>query len=646
MKKAKLKISDALGAFVHQKFSRAVEHKQGTTKLLITCTDQLRGIVPCNDEDDVPIFMNVTAPLVRGVEGLLSNVVVGSSTSRTFVVKASPEPELSEEDQAFLRTRVQQEIDNLFTGATDPGALQKEIKNIEAGLRTEQVKVSAERAERLTTVLHDKLIESQWYDVQAKLLRTFCSMPAVVAKYPAIKLLKKLEYDNGVVSPVTKQIKTVEQISLFNFFPAPGATDPQTAEYVIEVRKATSNDLLDYATIPGYDTDGLLYLLDEYPVGYEEIELSTTEKSLEDNETENSDEKSSSNIYDLLGYYGRIPGVYLKEYGVEVEDEKRLYEAEIWCCAGIVIRATLNPHPLGKRPFYSTSFEPIEGSFWGECVTTKLAEPQRVCTAAVKSAIRNAAFSSGPVGEVDASRVLDEDDPTVIEPFSLKLVKRDPTGGGHKAYNLDYVKNITPELMSLYNWAKEEAHTMLGLTKAAFGNSEGLGTVGRTSGGVAMILQRADHPIRLSAREFERCFIEEILQDMINDLMLYSLDDSIKGDMQVYAIGVSGLVEQEKKNSDFEWALQSVTAMMNIKDATGNPVIPTTAPVRLLYELFKSKGIPTTGVFPDFELLDAIGTAVPASIQAAPPPNPSSMLDGRSQTAADSITSNTGGPYG
>ena len=646
MKKSKLKISDALGAFVRLKFSRAVEHKQATTNLLRVCTDQLRGIAPCGDDEDVPIFMNITAPMVRGVEGLLSNVVVGSSTSRTFIIKPSPEPELSEDDQAILRNRVQGEVDNLMMGLTDPKLLEQDLQNLEAGLRTEQVKVSMERAERLTTVLHDKLIESEWYDVQAKLLRTFCAMPGVIAKYPAIKFIKKLEYENGIVSPVTKQVKTVEQISLFNFFPAPGATTPQNAEYVIEARKANSNDLLDYATVPGYDADGLRYLLEEYPHGYEEIDLNTTEKTLEGNEEDVSERKSSMNLYDLLGYYGRIPGTYLAEYGVQIEDENRLYEAEIWCCADIVIRATLNPHPLGKRPFYASSFEPIDGAFFGECVTTKLAEPQRVCTAAVKSAIRNAAFSSGPVGEVDESRVTGEDDPTIIEPFSLKLVKRDPNGGGHKAYNLDYVKNITPELLSLYTWAKEEAYTMLGLTKAAFGNSDGLGTVGRTSGGVAMILQRADHPIRLSAREFERCFIEEILQDMIDDLMLYSLDESIKGDMQVYAIGVSGLVEQEKKNSDFEWALQSVTAMMNIKDATGNPVIPTTAPVRLLYELFKSKGIPTAGVFPDFELLDALSTVAPASTQAAAPANPASLLDGRSQVAVNSIDSASGGAYG
>lgn len=649
MKKAKLKISDALGAYVRAKFTRAVEHKQGITTLLRKCTDQLRGIIPCGGEEDVPICMNITAPMVRGVEGLLSNVVVGSSTSRVFVIKPTPDPELSPTDAAALQQKLAADIPKILAGHTNAVLVEKEMRNMEAALKTEQVKLSMDRADKLTTVVHDKLIESNWYDVQSQILRSFCSEPTAIAKYPAVRSIEVLEYQDGMVTPVTKLVKAVEPISPYNFFPSPGATDPQSAEFVIEVRKANKNDLLDYASVPGYDSDGLLYLLEQYPTGYEEDALEVTAKTLEGNEDDDDETSDTSiNLYDLLGFFGKIPGSYLVQYGVQVEDEQRLYEAELWSCADIIIRATLNPHPLGKRPFYAASFERVEGSFWGECVTSKVAEPQRICTAAVKSAIRNAAFSSGPIGEVDESRVADEDDPTFIEPWVLKLVKPDRNNNsGHPAYKLSYVKNITPELIELYTWGENQAYNMLGLTKAAFGNSADLGSVGRTSGGVAMILKRADHPIRLSAREFEKRFIEEILQDIVTDLMLYSQDEDIKGDVQVYAIGVSGLVEQESKNSDLEWALQSVTAMMNINDAAGNSLIPREAPIRLLYELFKSKGIPTDGVFPNFELLDAVNSISPtSSAPGAPPESPSSMLDGRSASAVSELGSGIGGPYG
>lgn len=647
MKKSKLRISDALGAYVRTKFDDAVEHKQATTALLRTCSDQLQGTSACNAEEDVPIVMNITAPMVRGVEGLLSNVVVGSSTARVFVIKPSPDPELSADDKDKLSAKLEGDIQRIMSGLANPADVNKELQNLEAALKTEQVKLSIERADNLTIMLHDRLVEAGWYDVQSRILRNFCSTPAAIAKYPAVVTKRVLEYNGASVVPVVKHIKTVEAISAYNFFPAPGAEDPQSAEYVIELRKANRNDLIDYASAPGYDTDGLMYLIEEYPTGNVEDSITTTDNSIADNDVEdNGNTEDTVNLYDLIGFFGKIPGSYLAKYGVQVDDEDRLYEAEIWTCADIVIRATLNPHPLGKRPFYSASFERIDGAFWGECVTTKVAEPQRVCTAAVKAAIRNAAFSSGPVGEVDQSRVSDEDDPTIIEPFVLKLVKPDRSGGGHRAYNLDYVKNITPELLNLYAWGQNQAYDMLGLTKAAFGNSDGLGTVGRTSGGVAMILKRADHPIRLSAREFEKHFVEDILQDMITDLMLYSDDASIKGDMQVYAIGVSGLVEQERKDSDFEWALQSITSLMNIQGADGNPIIPRAAPIRLLYELFKSKGIPTDGIFPDFELSDALSTVQGSSTPGAAPDNGTSLLDGRSASALSEINNSSGGPYG
>jgi hypothetical protein len=565
-----------------------------------------------------------------------------------FVIKPTPDPELSPDDEAALQQRLERAIPDILGGYTDAVLVEKELRNMEAALKTEQVKLSMDRAEKLTIAVHDSLIESNWYDAQSQILRSFCSEPTAIAKYPAVRSVEVLEYQDGLVVPVTKLIKAVEPISPYNFFPSPGATDPQSAEFVIEVRKANKNDLLDYATVPGYDSDGLLYLLEQYPNGHEEDDLTVDAKSLEGNEDENEASDTSINLYDLLGFFGKIPGSYLVQYGVEVEDEQRLYEAELWSCADIVIRATLNPHPLGKRPFYAASFERIEGSFWGECVTSKVAEPQRICTAAVKSAIRNAAFSSGPIGEVDESRVADEDDPTFIEPWVLKLVKPDRNNNsGQPAYRLSYVKNITPELISLYTWGENQAYNMLGLSKAAFGNSEDLGSVGRTSGGVAMILKRADHPIRLSAREFEKRFIEEILQDMVTDLMLYSPDENIKGDVKVYAIGVSGLVEQESKDADLEWALQSVTAMMSITDEQGNPIIPREAPIRLLYELFKSKGIPTDGVFPNFELLDAVNSVTPtSSAPGAAPESPASLLDGRSAAAVSEMSSGVGGPYG
>ena len=57
---------------------------------------------------------------------------------------------------------------------------------------------------------------------------------------------------------------------------------------------------------------------------------------------------------------------------MEVGDIHRTYEAEIWMVDDIIIKANLNPDPLGRRPFFAASFEPIPGKIWGESPVSRL----------------------------------------------------------------------------------------------------------------------------------------------------------------------------------------------------------------------------------------------------------------------------------
>jgi hypothetical protein len=177
----------------------------------------------------------------------------------------------------------------------------------------------------------------------------------------------------------------------------------------------------------------------------------------------------------------------------------------------------------------------------------------------------------------------------------------------------------------------------------AFGSPQGLGTLGRTAGGVSIILNQSTKAIKQALRMIESGLIEPVVQEFINYEIRTSNDPDIRGDIRVYARGVSGLMEQEGKNGDLEWALQSISSMVGVVDpATQQPVVPITAVQRILYTMFKNKGLSTDGIFPDFDREEAFGELTGQPMPQDPAGGVPD-LQGRSPNAEAAIAAANGG---
>ena len=79
-----------------------------------------------------------------------------------------------------------------------------------------------------------------------------------------------------------------------------------------------------------------------------------------------------------------------------------------------------------------------------------------------------------------------------------------------------------------------------------------------------------------------------------------------------------------------------------IDPTTQQPIIPAAAVQRILYQIFKNKGLPTEGIFPDFDRQAALGDLLDEGglAPAGMPQDPMAgapQLDGRSATAAAAI---------
>lgn len=634
---------DTLGDMVVSRFRKAREAKMPHYNDMMDCLKLMNGqplSAPSGDGPD--IVMDISSPIVKNIVGLIRDIFVGS-TAQPYTINATPVVELPEDVEAQLLEKIERELETFIAiNGGDVNAVRAQVTEMRAAVQLEENRKANVAAERLRTIIADRLYDADWEAQFIDFIDHFCIYPAAIMKAPAVNTRTVMRWDGTTVSPTTDTVRQVENISPFDFFPAPYATDIQSADYVIERRRLTRNELLQLGSASGYDVDVIAEVFEANPNG-----APLPYGSVDDDDISDTDigDKTDMDVFDALGYYGRIRNDLLAEYGIEFAEEEMhgASEAEVWVVGSRVIKCLLNPDPLGRRPFFKACFEKVPSSFWGASPAMKLRDTQRVCTASVRALVRNMQYSSGPIGEVRKGAVKDGHAPNAIIPHTIRVVEEDSFGNGAPAYRFYTVPSLSNELVALFDKFMGYGYELIGIPRVAFGSPQGLGTLGRTAGGVSIILNQSTKAIKQALRMIESGLIEPVVQEFINYEIRTSNDPDIRGDIRVYARGVSGLMEQESKNGDLEWALQSISGMVGVGDpTTQQPIVPATAVQRILYTMFKNKGLSTEGIFPDFDRQEAFGDITGQAM----PQNPTDSLpnlQGRSPNAEAAIAAANGG---
>ena len=634
---------DSLGDMVVSRFRKAREAKMPHYNDMMDCLKLMNGqplTAPSGDGPD--IVMDISSPIVKNIVGLIRDIFVGS-TAQPYTINATPVVDLPEDVEAQLLGKIERELETFIAiNGGDVGAVRAQVTEMRQAVQLEENRKASVAADRLRTIIADRLYDADWEAQFIDFIDHFCIYPAAIMKAPAVNTRTTMRWDGTTVSPTTETVRQVENISPFDFFPAPYATDIQTADYVIERRRLTRNELLQLGSASGYDVDVIAEVFEANPNGAPLPYGSVDDDDISD--TAGGD-KTDIDAFDALGYYGRIRNDLLAEYGIEFAKEEMhgASEAEVWVVGGRVIKCLLNPDPLGRRPFYKACFEKVPSSFWGASPAMKLRDTQRVCTASVRALVRNMQYSSGPIGEVRKGAVKDGHAPNAVIPHTIRVVDEDNYGSGAPAYRFYTVPSLSNELVALFDKFMGYGYELIGIPRVAFGSPQGLGTLGRTAGGVSIILNQSTKAIKQALRMIESGLIEPVVQDFINYEIRTSNDPDIRGDIRVFARGVSGLMEQESKNGDLEWALQSISSMVGVIDpTTQKPIVPATAVQRILYTMFKNKGLSTEGIFPDFDRQEAFGELTGQPMPQDPAGGVPD-LQGRSPNAEAAIAAANGG---
>lgn len=496
------------------------------------------------------IFMGIVSTKCRTATAWLRDTLLGTGTDKPWSISATPIPDVPPDIIDRLEGIMQQNLMQFY----DQGGEQippEELKNLAAGMKDtamREMKHEAEkRVDRMEKKMEDQLIEGGYVKSLFEFTNDIATYPYAVLKGPVPRKRKIMKYsDNGGLEPSEVVRDEWERVDPYKFYWSPWGDDIQNMP-VIEIHHLTREDVEAMIGVEGYDEDAVRALLSDFGAGGIDW-LDHEDSEMEDLEGKDFDDVDN----DLVGaiqLWDSIPGTLLLEWGMkekEIDDPQRSYPCEVWMVNDTVIKAVLNYDPLGRKPYYVTSFEKVPGRIDGNGVADLCMDAQSMCNAAARSLSNNMGISSGPQVGVNVSRLPAGEDITQMYPWKIWQFQQSEFGDSSPPMNFFQPNSNAGELMAVFDRFMDIADEMTGIPKYMTGQH--VPGAGRTSSGLSMLISNAGKSIKQVIANIDHDVLTPMLERQYQRNLRYSEDMDLVGDVQIIAKGAMSLVVKEAES--------------------------------------------------------------------------------------------------
>jgi len=584
-----------LAAHIRRAWERNRNHKNSTgiTKRLLAVKRQRVSeyepevLQEIREGGGSEIYMPLTATKSRAASSWITDIMM-PATDKAWGIESTPIPELPEsftqaiEQQAFTELQAKSQEGEQIT----PEMAENRIDELKAIIKEEAGERVKTANEGMELLIEDQLAEGGWDEALSEFIEDFTTYPTAIFKGPIASRRATLKWGEGF-----KPIKTVEvgyefsRVSPFDAYPSPSASSPDDGDFIEHVRYFPA-DLYDMIGTPGYSKTAIEDVLREGRLGALNGWMLA--------ETERFQLENKSTIYkeeiDAIHYFGNIQGLMLLQWGVDpktIKDPLAYFDADAILIGRHVIRAVINRDPLARRPYYTTSFERVAGSFWGTCPPELMAGIQRMCNASARALANNMGLASGPQVDINVGRLADGEEVGDIRPFRTWQTVSDPNGGSNAdpAIKFFQADSNASELLGVYDRFERMADDATNIPRYAYGN-ENVGGAGQTASGLSMLMESANKGIKAAIRNIDKDVIRKVIEQVWFNNMLYHEDPSIKADIKVVARGAAVLIAKDS----------SQARRAEVLAATNNPtdmaIIGPNGRAELLRDYFKGADLP------------------------------------------------------
>lgn len=494
------------------------------------------------------IYMGITSTKCRAATSWLRDALLGSGADKPWRLGSTPEPELPPDALENLQKQI---VDELYSMAMHGMPLpdQETLRQMAHERKDELARALHEEAqtrlERMETKMEDQLAEGGFLRAMHEFLDDLVTFPFAVMKGPVHRKRKVLKWSGSGLVAVEETVPEWERVDPFMFYWAPWARSVSDG-YCVEHHKLTRMDIQALLGVEGYNESALRLALSEFGGGG----LSTgdgvlTEKANAEGRNLSSDD-GSDDLMDAYQLWDTVPGELLIEWGMteeEIPDSLLAYPCEVWKVGSYVVKAVLNYDPLGRKPYYVSSYEKIPGKIDGNAVPDLCRDSQDMCNSAARALANNMGIASGPQVGLNISRIPAGEKITNMFPWKLWQFQASDYNDGAPPISFFQPNSNAQELMAVFERFSSRADEDTGLPKYMTG--EHVPGVGRTSSGLSMLISNAGKTIKQVIGNIDSDVITQAIERLYQRNLRYSQDPDLIGDVKVVAQGAMSLVVKE-----------------------------------------------------------------------------------------------------
>jgi hypothetical protein len=563
-------------------------------RVLDDCYNQVNGIMDPHDREmaellKVKAYVNLTAMKTGVVQAFLQESLV-QSDGLPWVIKPTPIPTLSDQSMQEAIFLVKKEFfENGFAGGPeDTVALARKIKQT---ILTKQNEVAEQAAKNMERLITDQCLEGNFAMGLSSFISDFVTYPYAVFMGPIPTRRTRLTWQNEKVKPKPDNFYTFQSISPWDFWYSPDSRNTQEGTGIFIRKRYTRRQLLEMSQLRSYLRENVLELLDETEQEADRYNF----KWLSENPDQLGDAlvmwANCSATIDALVHYGFFSGRELEGYGISGLESTKFYDATVTVVGGRTIQVFIAPDPtINIRPVFTASFYQTRDRIPNYGIAQRLRDVERCYQATLRYLMRNIANAAEPITEADYKRMskyMTDEDLAQVIPGVVYLSDSDMANGNTPALRFYSVPNNIASYEQALNYFMDMADRVTNLPAALHGTAQGSG-VNRTFRGAAMLQNNAVKSITSSVWNIDTGVFVQMGQLTYAYNMLYEDDPDIKGDCNIVAQGVSGLLARELARQNamellqfvgvaggqlgpagarlFIWAITQVLKAMNVPD--------------------------------------------------------------------------------
>jgi hypothetical protein len=500
------------------------------------------------DAKQPAIYMMVASSKMRQVEALLRDVLLGTGSDKPWTLAPTPEPELPPQLVAAVTQQLAGEIQQAMMGGFMPTmqAAQARLREMRDELQPLLMEQAKKHAERMETKMEDQLVEGGILQALDSLVTDIGTFKSAFLGGPFVRRKPVMSWSpDGELVVTDDLVLEWERVDPFDMYPAPWAKNIQKDDLIRRWR-LSRGQLNELIGVEGFSEAAIRQVLTDYPSGHREWQ--SIDSQVAAAEGKDQSDILESGLYDTLQYWGSASGQMLLDWGMDasqVPDAQKEYQVEAWMVGTHVIKAVLNADPLGRRPYYSTSYQIVPGSVWGNSPYDLCRDCQDMCNASARSLAANMGISSGPQVAVISNRIPAGEEITEMYPWKIWQFETDPMGSTAKPIEFFQPGSNANELMAVFERFSLLADEYVGVPRYMAGFNGGEGGAGRTASGIALMVGNASKAIKQVVGSIDVYVITPLLERLYYYNMRYSDDPALKGDVKIVARGATSLIAKE-----------------------------------------------------------------------------------------------------